>query len=53
MGLYWGGLIIGSIFTSEIWETYFPEGLLWGGLITGILRYVCQKHFHHTAAKEM
>ena len=48
MGLYSGGLIIGSIFASEIWGAYFREGLLllllffffWGGgLIIGILRY--------------
>ena len=27
MGLYSGGLIIGRIFASEIWEAYFREGL--------------------------
>ena len=27
MGLYTGGLIIGRIFTSEIWGAYFREGL--------------------------
>ena len=27
MGLYSGGLIIGRIFTSEIWGAYFREGL--------------------------
>ena len=27
MGLYLGGLIIGRIFTSEIWGAYFQEGL--------------------------
>ena len=44
MGLYSGGLIIGRIFASEIWGTYFREGLSLGGggggLIIGILRYV-------------
>ena len=47
-----GGLIIGRIFASEIWEAYFREGLFiylfiyfffWGGgrggLVIGILRY--------------
>ena len=42
MGLHTGGLIIGRIFASEIWGTYFREGLLFlgggGGLIIGILR---------------
>ena len=27
MSLYPGGLIIGMIFTSEIWGAYFQEGL--------------------------
>ena len=27
MGLYSGGLIIGRIFASEIWEAFFREGL--------------------------
>ena len=27
MGLYLGGLIVGRIFASEIWEAYFREGL--------------------------
>ena len=31
MGLYSGGLIIGSIFASEIWVAYFSEGFLFGG----------------------
>ena len=30
MGLYSGGLIIGSIFSSEIWGAYFQEGLFMG-----------------------
>ena len=30
MGLYLGGLIIGRIFTSEIWGAYFQEGLYLG-----------------------
>ena len=28
MGFYSGGLIIGKIFASEIWEAYFREGSL-------------------------
>ena len=40
MGLYSGGLIIGRIFASDIWRTYFREGLFLEGLIIGILRYV-------------
>ena len=43
MSLYSGGLIIGRIFTSEIWGTYFREGLFFfggGGLIVGILWYM-------------
>ena len=46
MGLNSGGLIIGRIFASEIWGTYFREGLCFflgggggGALIVGILRY--------------
>ena len=50
MGLYSGGLIIGRIFTSDIWGAYFREGLFCGGLLSefysislgliiGILRY--------------
>ena len=31
MGLYTGGLLIGRIFASEIWEAYFREGLFLGG----------------------
>ena len=31
MGLYSGGRIIGSIFTSEIWGAYFREGFFGGG----------------------
>ena len=30
MGLYWGGLIIGRIFASEVLRAYFREGLFWG-----------------------
>ena len=43
MGLYSGGLIIGRIFASEIWEVYFREGLFLGELIIGILRFVMFK----------
>ena len=45
MGLYSGGLIIGSISASEIWGAYFSEGLFnlfffgGGGVIIGLLRY--------------
>ena len=35
MGLYSGGLIIGSIFASEIWGAYFREGLLLFFLVEG------------------
>ena len=31
MGLYLGGFIIKRIFASEIWRTYFREGLFVGG----------------------
>ena len=31
MGLYSEGLIIGRIFASEIWGTYFREGFFLGG----------------------
>ena len=31
MGLYLGGLIIRSIFASQIWGAYFREGLFFGG----------------------
>ena len=40
MGLYSGGLIIGRIFASAIWETYFREGLFLEGLVIGMLRYI-------------
>ena len=40
MALYSGGLIIGRIFTSEIWGAYFLEGLFSEGLIIGVLRYL-------------
>ena len=47
MGFYSGGLVIGRIFTSEIWEAYFREDLLsdgyfrlrFGGLISGRAYY--------------
>ena len=31
MGLYSGGLVIGGIFTSEIWGAYFRKGLFFFG----------------------
>ena len=31
MGIYSGGLIIGSIFASEIWGAYFQEDFFWEG----------------------
>ena len=40
MGLYSGGLIIGRIFASGIWGSYFREGLFLGELIIGILQYL-------------
>ena len=39
MAKYSGGLIIGRIFSSEIWETYFRESVFLKGLIIEILRY--------------
>ena len=41
MGLHSGGLIIGRIFASKIWFSYFGggRGLFLEGLIVGILRY--------------
>ena len=47
------GLIIGTIFASEIWGVYFEEGSFFsggGGLIIEILRYVlleCETHFNN------
>ena len=38
MILYLGGLIIGGLFASEIWGTYFREGFFWKGLIIGMFR---------------
>ena len=42
MGLCSKGLIMGRIFVSEIWGTYFLDGLFSfsKGLIIGILRYM-------------
>ena len=36
------GLFSRGIFASEIWETYFREGVFLEGLIIGILRYIKQ-----------
>ena len=38
MGFYSAGLIIGTIFESEISGAYFREGLVLEGIIIGILR---------------
>ena len=46
MGSYWGRLIIGRIFVSEIWGAYFRKGIsLGGGLIIRILWYISNFNF--------